>query len=255
MKLVLVPAGKFTMGSPKTEVDHRDDEMEHQVEITKPFYMGTCKVTQQQYLEVMGKNPSWYCADGSGFNKVKCIETKYFPVENVSWNDIHEFLRKLNALDKKKGMTRAYRLPTEAEWEYACREAGKSRTPFHYGEKLSFDQANFNGDFPYAGGKKGPHLGRPAPVASYKPNKLGLFDMHGNGGEWCSDWYDEDYYSKSPKKDPQGPQTGRARVIRGGSWGSEGRYCRSASRAWNPPDEEHIAMGFRVVCPVPPPAR
>jgi formylglycine-generating enzyme required for sulfatase activity len=238
MKLVLIPAGKFIMGSPKTDRIREDEESEHKVEITRPFYMGIHEVTQKQYKMVMGKNPSYFSSDLSalGSDDVKGLDTDQFPVENLSWNDAKEFCEKLSAMEKKKGIERVYRLPSEAEWEFACRGGTSSSTPFHFGKALSARQANFDWK-----------VGRTTKVGSYKKNAFGLYDMHGNVWEWCNDWYDEDYYHHSPKKDPQGPKNGSARVIRGGSWSSEGRNCRSAYRLGDEPGNRNLNHGFRVV--------
>ncbi len=248
MKLVLVPAGSFTMGSPKTEADRGDDEAEHQVEITKPFYMGIYHVTQEEYAKVVGKNPSWMSSTGSARQKVKGMDTGRFPVDNVKWTDAQQFCNKLSALDSKAGKPRRYRLPTEAEWEYAAREAGKSRSPFCFGETLNSEQANFDGTFPFGKTIKGPSLSRTSKVGSYKPNNLGLYDMHANIWHWCADWYGKDYYGKSPKQDPQGPTSGSTRVLRGGGWCQNGKDCRSANRSNEAPSFSDGTIGFRVVC-------
>jgi formylglycine-generating enzyme required for sulfatase activity len=250
MKLVRIPAGKFTMGSPKTEKDRSDNEMEHKVEITKPFYMGIHEVTQKQYKAVIGKNPSYFSSEGKGKDEVKGLDTDDFPVEQVSWEDAQKFCTKLTTLEKKKGLERVYRLPTEAEWEYACRGGTRSSTPFHYGNSLSSLQANFDGNYPYGGADKERYLARTTTVGSYKKNGFGLYDMHGNVWEWCQDWYDKDYYQNSPKKDPKGPDKVEFRVLRGGSWILNGWVCRSAYRFYNVPGGRYGSLGFRVVCSV-----
>lgn len=247
MKLVLIPAGKFMMGSPETEEGRKVDEgPQHEVEITKSFYMGVYEVTQEEYEKVMGKNPSWFSVNGEGKDKVKGLETRRFPVEYVSWEDAIKFCDKLSKLPEEQKAGRTYRLPTEAEWEYACR-AG-TNTVFHYGDSLSSDQDNFNGNNPYGGAAKGKYLERPTEVGSYKPNAFGLHDMHGNVLEWCSDGYDKNYYGISDKKDPQGSLNGNHRVLRGGSWSLNGQRCRAANRdgAW--PNVPNGSYGFRVVC-------
>jgi formylglycine-generating enzyme required for sulfatase activity len=249
MKLVLIPAGKFKMGSPRGEENRGKDEEQHDVTICKAFYMGVYEVTQKQYRTVMGKNPSYFSKDDFyGADKVKGMNTDDFPVEQVNWQEATDFCKRLTALaaETKKGPK--YRLPTEAEWEYACRGGVSSYSTFHYGNSLSSTQANFDGNYPYGGGEKGPKLGRTCKVGSYKPNGFGLHDMHGNVLEWCSDWYSSDYYATSPKRDPQGPFDGSSRVFRGGCWGRYGRGqdCRAAFRTWNSPSHRDNNMGFRV---------
>jgi uncharacterized protein (TIGR02996 family) len=276
MKFVLISAGTFLMGSPKNEMHRQDNEgPQHKVEITRPFYLGMYQVTQEEYQRVMGNNPSWCCASSLGAEKVRGLDTRRHPVETVtwidavafcrnppspprtrenrwpSWKDAVAFCRNLLMQPEEKKKRRAYRLPTEAEWEYACRGGATSSTPFHFGATLSSTQANFNGDSPYQAAK-GPCLERTTPVGSYKPNAFGLFDMHGNVWEWCNDWYDEYYYYLSPRQDPQGPQHGTFRVLRGGSWGVEGHLCRLAYRRWYPPvGRTSVDIGFRVVCVAP----
>jgi formylglycine-generating enzyme required for sulfatase activity len=248
MALVRVPAGKFTMGSPRAEASRADDEAEHAVEIARPYYIGAYLVTQEEYQKVVGKNPSWFSRTGPSRARAKDLDTSHFPVENVSWRDAQQFCERLIELDRKGGAARTYRLPTEAEWEYACREAGASKAPFHFGAQLGSGQANFDGNFPYGGADKGPYLARPCKVGSYKPNKLGLYDMHGNIWQWCGDWYGSDYYAKSPERDPCGPERGQTRVIRGGCWCFNARECRSAYRGNESPGFSDGTIGFRVVC-------
>jgi formylglycine-generating enzyme required for sulfatase activity len=230
MKLVLIPAGEFKMGSPTSEKDQGDDESpQHQVKITKPFCMGVYVVTQAQYKAVMGVNPSYFKGENN-------------PVEWVSWNDAVEFCKKLSA---KTGQT--VRLPTEAEWEYACR-AGTT-TPFNTGETISTDQANYDGNYTYGSGRKGEYRGKTVAVGSFAANGFGLYDMHGNVWEWCQDWYDAEYYKHSPTDDPPGPEKGQSRVLRGGAWYDIPRSCRSAARLGNDPwYRTSHGNGFRVVC-------
>jgi formylglycine-generating enzyme required for sulfatase activity len=264
MKLALVPAGKFVMGSPQGEKE-RFDEPQHEVEITKPFYLGVYEVTQKQFKEVMGYNPSCFSRNGAGRAGRKYVEawkpaggkgklgnvfvTDDFPVENVSHDEAVEFCKKLTALVAEKRAKLTYRLPTEAEWEYACRGGTSSEEPFHFAKpsrKLSSAQANFDGNYPYGGAAAGDNLGRTCKVGSYKPNKLGLYDMHGNVEEWCSDWSAKDYYSYSPRKDPPGPAKGTDRVIRGGGWTSDAGMCRAASRLAYVPHVPAASVGIRV---------
>jgi len=247
MKLVYIPPGKFIMGSPGGEQGRFDYEHQHEVEITKSFYMGAYEVTQEEYEKVTNKAPSWFSSSGHGKNAVAGMDTPRFPVEMVSWEEAMEFCR---LLSQKEGGQ--YDLPTEAEREYACR--ANTRTVFHYGDSLSSAQANFIGRFPYGGANNGPDLQRTTKVDSYQPNAWGLYDMHGNVFDWCKDWYEKDYYKNSPARDPQGPGTGKFRVLRGGCWASGGANCRSAYRGWSSgPGERSNGIGFRVVLRPGPP--
>jgi len=239
MKFVLIPAGEFMMGSPESEEDHSSDGQQHRVRITKPFYLGVYEVTQEQYERVMGENPSYFSRTGRGKDHVTGRDARNHPVEQVSWDDAVEFCRKLST---REGRT--YRLPTEAEWEYACR-AG-TQTPFHFGSQLNGREANCDGKYPYGTQTKGPYFLRTTEVGFYRPNAWGLYDMHGNVWEWCQDWCDGDYYDDSPTDDPQGPTSGSFRVNRGGGWGNPARYCRSANRVGNLPGNEREDLGFRA---------
>ena len=255
-KLVLIPAGEFMMGSPREEIDGlirefsflksilEAEQPQHRVRITKPYYLGMYEVTQAEYERVMGTNPSAFSRGGSSSAKVSGQDTSRFPVERVSWEEAVEFCRRLSALPAERAAGRVYRLPTEAEWEFACR-AGTT-TPFHFGSQLNGREANCDGNFPYGTTTKGPYLERPTTVGSYGANGFGLFDMHGNVWEWCSDWYGSGYYAESPVDDPTGPTAGSIRVIRGGSWLSHARGCRSASRYRRAPFYRNVYLGFRV---------
>jgi formylglycine-generating enzyme required for sulfatase activity len=263
MKLASIPAGKFLMGSPPDEKERNANEEQHEVIITKPFYMGVYEVTQGEFEQVMGK--AWMKANyvTAHFNEANGGGPDY-PMDNVLWRHAVEFCTKLSELPAEKEAGRRYRLPTEAEWEYACR-AGTT-TAFHYGDTLSSSQANCNGNFPYGGAEKGPYLRKTTKVGSYKPNAFGLYDMHGNVAEWCSDWYDKDYYRNSPKEDPKGPAKGVLptgyknrgtpgegefyRVIRGGCWLDDARGCRSAYRYRAMATDGYRLIGLRVVCEV-----
>jgi formylglycine-generating enzyme len=224
MKFVWIPPGTFTMGSPK-EDKRVNNETQHKVTLTKGFYMGVYTVTQEQWKEIMGNNPSRF------------KDEKNLPVETVAWIDCQEFFKKLREKDK-----RLYRLPTEAEWEYACR-AGTT-TPFHFGETISTDQANYNGNFTYGDGKKGVNRRKTTPVGSFQANAWGLHDMHGNVWQWCQDIYGE--YPQKDVVDPQGPEKGENRVLRGGSWDSIPEICRSASRIRDERGFRGIDCGLRV---------
>jgi formylglycine-generating enzyme required for sulfatase activity len=238
MTLTLVPAGSFKMGSPPTETDRGDDEgPAHEVHITRPFYMGIYPVTQRQFEAVMGHNPAY-------FNSLKGGGPE-FPVESISWSEAEEFCRRLSRRPAERAAGRSYRLPTEAEWEYACR-AGV-QMPFTFGATLSSAEANFNGKYPYGLVLRGPYLERTSKVGSYPPNAFGLFDMHGNVWEWCGDYYDRQYYRNSPNSDPPGPTRGNQRIVRGGSCHQIGKICRSAYRFGIVPTNKDIDVGMRVV--------
>lgn len=249
MKLVLIPAGKFLMGSPATEAERDPEELQHEVVISKSFYMGVHEVTQGQFRKVMPNYRAHFSEKlGGGPDH---------PMEQVRWREAVEFCKLLSNLPAETKAGRAYRLPTEAEWEYACR--GGSATAFHVGGGLSSTQANFNGNYPEGKAAKGPYLQKTLKVGSYAPNAWGLYDMHGNVSEWCADWYDPDYYKNCPRQDPAGPAKGIVptgfksdyfRVVRGGCWHDEARGCRAAYRFRLQSSEPYRLVGFRVVCVV-----
>jgi formylglycine-generating enzyme required for sulfatase activity len=260
MRLVRIPLGKFQMGSPALEEGRHQGEEQHEVELTKEFWMGIHEVTQKQFKAVMGYNPSHFSNEGTGRegekypdakpaggrDKVVDTDTADFPVENVSWEETKEFCDKLSALAGERRAGRKYRLPSEAEWEYCCRGGASSYQTFHLGNSLSSSQANFNGKNSYGRAPKGPYLERTCQAGSYPANAFGLFDLHGNVWEWCADWYDENYYANSPRRDPRGPAEGSSRVFRGGGWHSSGISCRSAYRGGIEPACRYYALGFRV---------
>ncbi len=232
MKLVLIPPGEFMMGSADSYEEARGIEKpQHLVTISRPFYMGATEVTQGQWKAVMGTEP-W---KREGKLRGDLREGDDYPANNVTWNDAVDYCRRLSDLDG-----RTYRLPTEAEWEYACR--GGTTTAYSFGNdesKLS-DYAWYRANA-LETGEKYAHR-----VAQKRSNAFGLFDMHGNMREWCWDWYDEVYYGSSPKTDPQGPDSGRKRVLRGGSYLDYAGEARSAFR--HPPSSDfHDYIGFRVV--------
>jgi sulfatase modifying factor 1 len=223
---VSIPAGTFTMGSPTSEVDRGSDETQHQVTLSA-FKMSKYEVTFEQYdlfCDATGRSKPSDEGWGRG-NR---------PVINVSWDDATAFADWLGC-----------RLPTEAEWEYAAR-AGTT-TPFSTGNNLTTSQANYDGNYPYNNNAKGEHRGKTLPVGSFSPNAWGLYDMHGNVWEWCSDWYGA--YSTSAQTNPKGASSGSFRVIRGGSWGNDANYCRAARRYISPPDSRGNRVGFRLVSP------
>ena len=221
MKFRKIPAGKFTMGSPENEKGRRSNEGPlHMVTITRPFYLGMYEVTQAQWKVVMGNNPSQSrgCGDDC-------------PVGKVSWGDVQEFINKLNQIE---GLNK-YRLPTEAEWEYACRAGTTTR--FNFG-----DDAAVLDQYAWYGGNSGQ---RPHPVGQKKPNAWGLYDMHGNVMEWCQDWYGD--YPSASVTDPIGPSSGASRVIRGGSWYVKSPdLFRSADRYRLAPVYKISYLGFRL---------
>jgi formylglycine-generating enzyme required for sulfatase activity len=230
MTFVYIQPGKFMMGSPEREKGRSNSETQHEVMLTKGFYMQTTPVTQAQWKAEMGDNPSYF----KGCDNC--------PVDNVSWHDAQKFIETLN---NKEGKS-VYRLPTEAEWEYACRAGTK--TPFAFGECLSTDDANYDGNYPLEGCPKGQYRKKTTPVGSFRSNAWGLYDMHGNVREWCADWYGA--YPSSSIVDPVGPNGGLSRVLRGGSWNNRGQSCRSAFRNRYYPDFRYDNYGFRLVLSV-----
>jgi formylglycine-generating enzyme required for sulfatase activity len=232
MKFVLVPPGRFLMGSPEGEKQREKDETLHEVVLTHPFYMGVYDVTQGQYEAATGKTPS----DFKGAD---------LPVEQVSWEEADAFANKLT--DRaKEGLV--YRLPTESEWEYSCRGGRPSSMPFGIGDgtSLSSREANFDGDYPYGGAEKGPTVNKTTAVGTYKVNALGMYDMQGNVYQWCADWYGA--YPAGKATDPSGPPSGSYRVLRGGGWGNDGGgdTCRAANRYWGTSGGRIGDRGFRL---------
>jgi formylglycine-generating enzyme required for sulfatase activity len=243
MRLRLISAGTFTQGSPPSEAGRADHEgPQREVTLTRPFYLGVRPVTQAEYLALCQVNPAHFQAGRGGGPE--------HPVEMVSWDDAAEFCRRLSARPEEQSLGRKYRLPTEAEWEYACR--GGTRTAYHGGDSLDSTQANFNGDFPGGQAAAGPNRQCTSPVGTFPPNAWGLEDMHGNVWEWCRDRYAADAYRVNPAVDPEGPPRGEARVMRGGSWVLRGRDCRAAARDKLAPSIRGKQVGFRVVCEVAP---
>ncbi|MBC8433047.1 MAG: formylglycine-generating enzyme family protein [Desulfobacterales bacterium] len=232
MEFVLIPAGTFVMGSPVDELNRDESEIQHKMTISKPFYIQTAEVTVKQWRTVMGK-------------KLLSLrqEPDTMPATKVSWYDSIEFIKGLN--QRSEG---TYRLPTEAEWEYAAR-AG-STTAYSWGNDIDCNKAMYGNSMKhdvcqlYNKSVK-LELGRPAPVKSYQPNAWGVYDMHGNVWEWVMDRHEE--YSSAPAVDPRGPDSGTMRVKRGGSWFKYGNYCRSANRAFAHPAGRFQTTGFRVV--------
>jgi len=225
MEFVLVPAGSFAMGSPAGEAGHRQDEVLHRVTVTRAFYLGKTEVTQRQWAAVMGANPSHFHDEAA-------------PVEQVTWYEVQQFLDRLNARGEGK-----FRLPTEAEWEYACRAGTKS--VYSTGDVLSTSDANYDGRYPLPGHAKGTYRETTTAAASFKPNAWGLYDMHGNVWEWCADEYCP--YPASSAADPFAQCGSGLKVIRGGSWYFDAGSARSALRYTHAPHLRGFSIGFRVV--------
>jgi formylglycine-generating enzyme required for sulfatase activity len=231
------------MGSPLDEVGRRKNETMHEVRITRPFYMSVFPITQAQYHKVTRNNQSYFREPSMNKPNLAGLNLGTHPAEMLSWEEAQTFCQRLTEKDRANNLQVTYRLPTEAEWEYACRGGSTSSQPFHLGATLSSTQANYNGEHPYGDGEKGPYLERTSAVGSYPPNAFGLYDMHGNVFEWCADCYDE--YEQGPLTDPRGPRHGTGHVIRGGSWSSNGASCRAAYRSRSV--ERFWYLGFRVV--------
>jgi sulfatase modifying factor 1 len=240
MQMIFCPAGTFTMGSPSSETGRQSDETQHSVTLTNGFYLGKYELTQAQYETVMNGN-----SEGLNAKPSQWPNNDDRPVEKVSWNDAQVFLSRLNSIEQTAGRLPngwKYVLPTEAEWEYACR-AGTS-TIFSWGNSASSTQANFKGTDPYGGGATGPNLQQTTDVGQYAANPWGFFDMHGNVWEWTFDW--KANYPGGAQTDPEGSASGSYRVFRGGSWSYAGTYLRAAERSTNSPGTRYHSLGFRV---------
>jgi formylglycine-generating enzyme required for sulfatase activity len=244
MKFQLIPGGSFLMGSSDDDVQEAlasaklyredaklewftDEQPQHRVTIAAPFYLGAHQVTQAQWKEVMGDNPSHFNGDS-------------LPVENVSWDDVQVFLIRLN----RRNDGWKYRLPSEAEWEYACR-AGTT-TPFSFGDTITSAQVNYDGRYPFFGAQKGKYRGKTTPVGSFPPNAWGLYDMHGNVREWCQDAWHKNYDGAPNDGSAWEQGSDNQRVVRGGSWDGGARYCRSAYRFRGAPDFRFDGVGVRL---------
>ncbi|MCX6906990.1 MAG: SUMF1/EgtB/PvdO family nonheme iron enzyme, partial [Verrucomicrobia bacterium] len=260
MKFVLIPPGEFLMGSTPEERDRALDEAskvvkgrfypdripgevpQHRIRITKPFYLGVFEVTQEEYEQLAGKNPSQFAASGKQAAKIARMDTRRFPVEEVTFDDASQFAGRLSERAQEKSAGWKYRLPTEAEWEYACRAGTATR--YHFG-----DDPSLLGDYGWFLGNSD-H--RTHPVGEKRPNAWGLHDMHGNALEWCQDWFSTTYFAESPADDPPGPSSGSVRVERGGTPILYPVGCRSASRHYQESGKpNYIGAGFRLVCEIP----
>jgi sulfatase modifying factor 1 len=228
-KMRYIPPGSFLMGSPKSEPERDNDETQHQVTLTHGFWLGETTVSQPLWQVVTGNNPSYCKPNGDEIS----------PVEEVRWDDCQEFCTAANKLIPNLALT----LPTEAQWEYACR-AG-TQTPFSTGAQLTTAQANYHGDYPYNKGKKGVFRAKTVAVDSFAPNAWGLWQMHGNVWEWCQDGLRE--YDSEPVINPKGEVDGPQRALRGGGWRGYGSFCRSAYRGLNGRDNANRSFGLRLV--------
>jgi formylglycine-generating enzyme len=235
MVLVAIRPGSFMMGTPESEAGRNEDEVLHRVSLSRLFYIGQNEVTQAEWTKVMGTNPGYFA------NCERC------PVEQVDFYQVNVFLSRINAGTSAM----RFRLPTEAEWEYACR-AGTS-TPYNTGAQLTTAQANFDGRFAGSGADEGAAFDKTVPVGRFPPNAWGLHDMHGNVWEWTNDWYGP--YNPRQDTDPRGPDNGQKRVIRGGSWHFDAASARCGLRYSHAPQDKGYSLGFRVAAEPPPPRR
>ena len=237
MVFVLVPPGKFQMGSPEDQKGRGNDETLHVVTLTEPYYLGKYEVTQAQYQALVGEKENNSHFKGADL-----------PVESMSWEMAKAYGEQLTKMCADNNV---YRLPTEAEWEYACRGGRPSSQPFGIGDSRSLSslQANFDGNHPYGGADNGPYLEKTCAVGPYNPNALDLYDMHGNVLEWCIDCYGP--YAAGEATNPSGPSEGPFRVNRGGGWISDGSFCRAAFRSWSGPERRIDDLGFRLALSVP----
>ena len=227
IEFVWCPPGEFLMGSPESEEGRQENETQHLVKLTHGFWLARTQCTQAQWRGATDGNPGIFIGDD-------------LPVEHVSWDDAREWLEKMNGKHTLEGGWE-WVLPTEAQWEYACRAGTAAATAF--GNSLSSKQANFNGKHPYGVAAKGPFVGKTVRVGNYEPNDWGVFGMHGNVWEWCQDLYGE--YPACSVTDPKGSTTGPSRVCRGGGWGGHGHFCRSAYRGGFLPGDRDSDLSFR----------
>ena len=272
MPLMFIPPGEFEMGSTTEEqawaIEERKENKEaysdrvpvegprYRVKITNPFYLGMYQVTQGEFEKVMGVNPSAFTEkqmDVSAFKpplsegevkyretavkKLEGKDTSRHPVETVNWEEAMEFCRRLSAMPAERAARRVYRLPSEAEWEYACRAGTTTRRYCGDDEAALADVAWFDNN---SGAMT-------HPVGEKRPNAWGLYDMHGNVWQWCADWFSADYYKQSPPGDPSGPTAGSGLVVRGGNWYASASYCRSAFRYYAGSASRTRTYGFRVL--------
>ena len=243
LEMAYIPSGKFQMGSPESEIDRRDSESPQHPVTVNEFFMGRFPVTQAQWKVVAGfpkidrdlkPNPSRFKS-----------KTEDLPIENVSWLDAQEFCKRLS-----NKMGRSYRLPSEAEWEYACR-AGTT-TPFYFGETISSDIANYDAQSAYGPGERGQYRQKTTAIDSFPPNDFGLCDMHGNVWEWCADGWHKNYVGAPSNGSVwDASNDSGSRILRGGSWFCVPGDCRSACRYSSSPDNASYSLGFRLACDFP----
>lgn len=227
MQFVLIPSGTYIMGSPDDEEGRDDDETRREVTFSRAYWMGIYEVTQAEYIQVIGTNPSH-------FQTLPDSDCRRHPVERVKWQDAQQFCAKLSLFPAELAAGRTYRLPTEAEWECASRARG-TKDDVGPSEIVPMEErAWFVAN----------SLKRTHPVGEKKPNRWGIYDTNGNVWEWCQDWYEG--YPAGPLVDPQGPRSSSARVYRGGSWYDEARFCRSSYRGAFDPSDRYYFLGFRV---------
>ena len=247
MEFVLIPGGCFMMGSPENELKRESNEGPVHKVCLDDFWMGKYEVTVGQFASFV-KDIGY---KGDGENRCECKgmakpdnfeQEDTHPVACISWNESMAFA---NWLSKSNNDKYSFTLPTEAQWEYSCR-AGTT-TPFYFGQTINTDQVNYNGNYPYGNGKKGIYRKKTTPVGNFPPNSFGLYDMHGNVWEWCMDWYGD--YKQNIEKNPVGPGTGSARVVRGGAWVNFAWFCRSAFRDWDEPAWRDSVLGLRLALP------
>ena len=238
IKFVYIPEGSFRMGSPDDFPFARSNEKPARVTEVGSFFMSVFPITQGEFSRVMLRNPSYFSENGGGSEIVAGTDTDNFPVDSVSWDDAVEFCRRLSVLADDGGDRHSFRLPTEAEWEYACRGGGELL--FGNCDSLTSSDANINGLYPINSDIVGPTLNRPCEVGRYQPNGFGLYDMLGNVWEWCADAYRPYGSEETPDSD--------AGVLRGGAWNCYSRFCRPAYRCLSYRDAHFYDCGFRIVC-------
>jgi formylglycine-generating enzyme len=234
MEFILIPKGSFSMGNSSNNHNGPNTELQHKVKISHDFWLARFEVTQEQWQHIMGKEEI-HPEKPSPFRNTH----PQYPVVGISYFDIQQFMDRLNTLSTDH----QFRLPTEAEWEYACR-AGTT-TPYSCGFYISDTLANYNATWPSTHSTPGNYIGHPVPVGSYPPNPWGLYDMHGNVWEWVADWYAP--YSSAEAIDPQGPSNGTMKIIRGGSWYFGADHAESSSRRTHEPGLWGFSIGFRIV--------